>query len=335
MDAGGRLRRGRRGGTGADRIIRRPRIGDATDEEGLDEHGADDDPASSPSLRFIAAPGPRRVPAPRDLADLVEQHTGVSVADAEIDRSPAVSARAAELGAIVFTEHGTVHLPDELGPLDDPAVRASPPTSSSTSRQQRARGGAPSEDSHEGRELQQQARAVQHRVATDAVRPTFLRRGADAPAQRLGVQRLTSEDPDWVGEDLSEQDYSDVEPRSASDRSPGRSATASRRATGRRAGAGTRRSSRTTATTLQRRRDERYNELLGAGAHGADEIHAARVQLEQEMPYQFGPPFGVAPYPDAAPAVAAAAGPGRRHRSRRSASRRPHRGARRYRSLRS
>ena len=147
--------------------------GEFEDVAGLTDD--DDATESGPSLRYLPVAGPRHEQAPRDLVDIVEEATGVRVSDALIDRSPEISDRASSIGAIAFTERGTVHLPAELGDLSEPHNRAIVAHELTHVAQQRSIGRVPAEDSPEGRQLEDEARQVQRRVG-GTVRPHFMRR---------------------------------------------------------------------------------------------------------------------------------------------------------------
>lgn len=288
---------------------------DAPDEELLDGDVLDSAP---PTVRFVPAEGRRQVAPPRDLVDLVEQVTGVHVGDAIIDRSPQVSERAAELGAIAYTEGGTVHLPAELGDIDQPEVRAVTAHELVHVAQHRlAEGELPHEESPEGHRMEGEARAVQRALAPGApVVPAFIRSGANLPAHRTqgssGVQRLANE---ASGEDFSDIDQSDIEPGSGDDRfvwqeregEPTGVPWDERRLWDQRF-------ETTHSTTLQAKRDEHHARLLhdlaAGGTPTREQMLAVRRQLDHDMPYQFGPPFGIQPYPELLPGETAGAGRG-------------------------
>jgi hypothetical protein len=280
--------------------------GESDDSREFDD-GIDQPGAGEPAQRFVPVPGPRKVVPPRDLVAVVQDATGVDTSGTEIDRSPMVSDRAAQLGAIAFTERATVHLPEELGSIEDPHVRSIVAHELVHVAQQRARGGdAPAESSTEGRQLEWQARAVQRSVSGGGVLPTFLRNRPMGQMSQgpIGVQRLASEHPEWLGADLSEEDYSDVEPRGANDMfdwqeregEPFPSEWQARREWAEKF-------EQDHSSALQLRRDERYTQLSqevtgGTAPLSRDAAIGVRRRLESEMPYQFGPPFGVDPYPD-------------------------------------
>ena len=295
--------------------------GDVTESGESDESDDELDEADHPTVRFVPAEGPRRVAPPRDLVDLVEQVTGVHVGDTIIDRSPQVSERAGELGAIAFTEGGTVHLPAELGDIDHPDVRGVTAHELVHVAQHRiAQGELPHEDSPEGRRMEGEARAVQRALAPGApVVPAFIRSGANLPAHRtqgpVGVQRLANE---ASGEDFSDVDLTDIEPGSGDDRflwqeregEPIGGPWAERRAWDEHF-------ETVNSTTLQGKRDDRHaqllNEAAGGGTATREQMLEVRRRLDREMPYQFGPPFGVQPYPELLPGetgVGVAAGAG-------------------------
>lgn len=260
-----------------------------------------------PTMRFVPVAGPRRVAPPRDLVDAVRHATGVDVGDTEIDRSPMVSDRAADLGAIAFTERATVHLPEELGQLDEPRVRSIAAHELVHVAQQRTRAGeAPAENSVEGRQLERQARAVQRSVEGGGVLPTFLRNhpGSHVSEGPVGVQRLAREDPEWLGTDLSDENFSEIEPRTSADifdwqerdGEPYPSEWETRRDWAEAF-------ERENSSMLQLRRDERYRHLVQEVTGGAVPLSqtaaiSVKQRLESEMPYQFGPPFDIDPYPD-------------------------------------
>lgn len=258
--------------------------------------------ANAALVRFLPEPGPRRQRAPGDLAALVERATGISVSDAIIDRSPESGERATSLGAVAFTERGTVHLPAELGELTDPATRAVIAHELTHVAQQRAFGAVPAEESDEGHRLEAEARQVQWSVG-GAVRPHFIRRSTKGDERASGVQRLAADDPyAWQQRD--------------DDPSPTREGANLGLNVGYSTGA------RSTSTDvdrndpvwaqefesrhrdrLQSRRNDRYHELLDealrqkqTAALSHTEVIAARTQLDQEMPWEFGPPARIDPY---------------------------------------
>ena len=178
---------------------------------------SDDDLTLGPSIRYLPTSDGRdgrwtpTSDIPADIADAVRSATGGDVSDAEIVRSPATTEGARVIGAIAFTERGTVHLPAELGGLDDPGVRSIVAHELTHVAQQRVRGGdLPDEHTDEGRELERQARLVQSAVhdATVVV-PTFLRRSESSGMAGPGVQRLTNpggEDAHWADVETTELD---------------------------------------------------------------------------------------------------------------------------------
>ena len=162
-----------------------------------------DDEADTPGLRYLPAPGPRHERPPRDVIDLVEQATGVRVGDTVIDRSPEISDRASDMGAIAFTEGGTVHLPAELGDIHELQNKAIVAHELTHVAQQQARRHVPSEDSPEGRELEAEAREMQRRVG-GVVRPHFMRRRPGSVDVAAGVQRLAGDDDPYAWQERGE-----------------------------------------------------------------------------------------------------------------------------------
>lgn len=309
-----------------------PVAADDTDDDPSDLPVADDEAVPGPrtvtdapvTARFLPTPGRRPSPwaesvtAPSDVVAAVTAATGIDVGDAPIDRSPAVTERARAIGAVAYTEQGTVHLPAEVGPLDDPVVRAVVAHELTHVAQQRAgTTSQPGEESAAGQVLEEQARTVQRTVyAGEVVTPTFLRRTEAPDVARAGVQRLAVSDR--AADDWSEVDLSEVAPGSDADpfRWQGRTEEPAE------ADWDTRRDwaeafEQDHAAQLQAIRDVRYDELAADVATdrpvdlprlplGTEQVRAVRRQLDRELPYQFGPPVGVEPYParpDAWPAA--------------------------------
>ena len=288
-----------------------------------------------PLVRYLPSAGPRRESPPRDIVDLVQRVTGVSVGDAVIDRSPGLAERAAAMGAIAFTERATVHLPAELGDIDLPSNRAVVAHELTHVAQQRALGTSPpAEDSPEGRELEAQAQAVQRQVSphhtSGGVRPSFLRTSSTVPEIVAGVQRLAhDEDPyAWQRRNPDEQagattggilgamfgNEFDSESRIGREQHSGEQAWSQAF------------EQNAALDTLQPLRDHRYRELVEDAEREvrvqsiregvtdvpeltrADRVHL-RGLLDDEMPYEFGPPAGITPYPDVLPAAPETATP--------------------------
>jgi hypothetical protein len=293
-----------------------------------EEPPADD---AEPGLRYLPAPGPRRQQPPPDVVELVRQQTGVHVGDAVIDRSPEVTERASQMGAIAFTERGTVHLPSELGEITDASNRAIVAHELTHVAQQRALGPVPSEDSPEGRDLEAEARRVQRLAAGDPiVRPHFLRRRTATPDRFAGVQRLAGDDNDpyaWQERDPERMPSAERDEFEALGMFGGYSIREGSRLDRARGGAvdyeaadesWAREYEQTNSTRLQAERDRRHAELieeanrerrieaLREGEDEPEELTRAdlinlRRRLDEEMPWQFGPPPGVDPYNDNLP----------------------------------
>jgi hypothetical protein len=174
----------------------------AADDGPLDASVGSDE-ADAPGLRYLPAPGPRHERPPRDVIDLVEQATGVRVGDTVIDRSPEISDRASDMGAIAFTEGGTVHLPAELGDINELQNKAIVAHELTHVAQQQARRHVPSEDSPVGRELEAEAREMQRRVG-GVVRPHFMRRRPGSVDVAAGVQRLAGDDDPYAWQERGE-----------------------------------------------------------------------------------------------------------------------------------
>ena len=167
----------------------------------LDAPDATDEPGA-PELRYLPAPGPRHERPPRDVVDIVEQATGVRIGDTVIDRSPEISDRASDMGAIAFTEAGIVHLPAELGDINELHNKAIVAHELTHVAQQHARRHVPSEDSPEGRELEAEAREMQRRFG--AVRPHFMRRRPGSIEVAQGVQRLAHDEDPYAWQERGE-----------------------------------------------------------------------------------------------------------------------------------
>lgn len=289
-------------------------------DEPDDRHDDEADEIGEASIRYVPEPGPRTVVAdvPSDVARVVERATGVAVGDARIDRSPAVSARAAAMGALAFTESGVVHLPEELGSLHDPTNRAIVAHELTHVAQQRRLGPAtPGEQTPDGGSLEAEAVAVQRSVWSGRpVKPAVLRDRASIPVVPSGVQRLRDDDDpyewqergdggrfaatreafdDVFGFDLDDSEEQEREEREWSDNFEEEN-----------------------AADLQAMRDERWLEIYRAARREAivearrldrpapppfddDDIVALRERLDDEMPYEFGPPTGIDPYPGVLP----------------------------------
>jgi hypothetical protein len=270
----------------------------------------DDEPIrrGEPHLRYVPTSHPRTVaderPAPPpDVVRAVAAATGVHVGDAIIDRSSTAADQAEDLGAVAFTRHGVVHLPAELGPLDDPAVRSVVAHELTHVAQHRRRDGdLPLEHTQEGRLLEAEARAVQRQIAGGPVRPTFRRRRQNEVREGpIGVQRLAHQTTEYEGPDYSEFDFSLIEPRGSEDIFAWQEREGEPREvpwTERHAWA--ERFERDNSHRLQRARDARYRAMAEAAGQTLVEagLPALRRRLDQEMPYQFGGPFDVDPYPD-------------------------------------
>jgi hypothetical protein len=291
----------------------RPRALPEADEPGAPEETP---PADQAAPRFVPVAGPRRVSPPPDLVATVAGLTGIDVGDAVIDRSPSVTARAVEMGALAYTDGRTVHLPTELGALEDRGVRAVTAHELVHVAQQRRRGrDLPAEASHEGRVLEAEARAVERLVGGGAVVPAYLRtvdrtpvHTGDAPP---GVLRRAEQLSDYNGPDLSELDLSVVEPGSPDDpfRWQQRPAEPAGVPNEQRWDYGARFEA-DNGNRLQHLRDTAYMDhlrqaLAENAPDGAEPLDAATPQLLQQvarrldtdMPYQFGAPAGVDPYP--------------------------------------
>ena len=286
------------------------------------------DDRSDPQLRFVPTTTPRPTHAdwhgmpdldlqpaptaiiehaPREVAEVVRAATGVDVADTPIDRSPHVSARAARIGAIAYTEQGVVHLPADHGPLDAPTSRAVVAHELTHVAQQRRRPGPlPAEGTAEGRALEAEAQATQHTAARGAaVRPTFLRSVAPERGALAGVQRLADDDPyAWQGRPMTEgEELTTLFGDHGYAWAPG-SARARRNATADRTDREEFEHSH--AGELYRQRDTRWAELVlesdrieqtTAAREGRsvrplqrDDHVALRRLLDQEMPFEFGFP---------------------------------------------
>lgn len=281
--------------------------------------GFDGEPEPTPdaALRYVPTTSPRHR-APRPVVDLVHQMTGVDVADADVDRSPDTTRRATELGAIAFTDGDTVHLPAELGDLDEPRARAALAHElTHVAQHRRRRAATPAEDSEEGRRLEAEARDVQHAAAT-GVRPTVVRRMQHVPSRTPtpGVQRL--EDDAYAWQERDDEVSPSDRPRLLglfggsysfrSDSAAGRRAARADEEWD--AGFEARHARRLVA-----RREERYRELLDEAldARRRDpsspsparlsrgDVIAVRERVDREMPFEHGVPTGFAAFPDELP----------------------------------
>ena len=137
--------------------------------------------------------------------------------------------------------------------------------------------------------------------------PAFIRSGANLPVHRthgsVGAQRLANE---GSGEDFSDLDLSPVDPGSGDDRflwqeregEPTGGSWDDRRRWDELF-------ETQNSTTLQGKRDDRHEQLMNSIAGDAqptrDQMLEVRRRLDVEMPYQFGPPFGIEPYPQLLP----------------------------------
>lgn len=121
-------------------------------------------------------------PVPAELVTLFRDQLAVDVRTVPVLRGSAVSQRAAQLGARAFTQAGQVHLPHEAGSLDDRDTRALLAHELTHAVQQRVLGPAtPTEESAEGRELEDVARTVEEWVrGTGSAPRTLLHRAAPA-----------------------------------------------------------------------------------------------------------------------------------------------------------
>jgi len=263
-------------------------------------------------LRYVPAAGPRIEHPPSDLVHVVRNATGVDVSGTRIDRSADVTERAASMGALAFTDGETVHLPAELGPHDEGPTRAVLAHELVHVAQQRALGSRlPGEGTPEGIELEHQARAVQRAIDDRTpVVPTFLRTAPLPTAAPAGVQRLAPHEDrfDWQqrGTPPSERGARSVFGfgflRPGADSAEGRE-----RATGDRQWAHDFEADH--AAALQERRNVRYAEMVTEAERALQiqnlredgegdavlelerhDILALRSRLDDEMPWEFGPP---------------------------------------------
>jgi hypothetical protein len=286
-----------------------------TAESGFD---GDDDPSTTPAARFVPSATPRRERPPWATAALVHELTGVDVSDAVVDRSPSTGERAAELGAVAFTEAGTVHLPAELGDLDEPRTRAVLAHELTHVAQQRRRGTAPPDETSEvGLALEDEARSVQY-AAHRGVRPHVLRPRRHVPGRggAVGVQRLADDDPyAWQERD---DEVSPSETRDMSGLFRGYSVR-SDSAWGRRIARDEREWAdgfeNRHARRLVERRNDRYEELLEQALDerraaavdptavrlGRREVLEVRARVDEEMPFEHGVPEGFSAFPDRLP----------------------------------
>jgi hypothetical protein len=127
-------------------------------------------------------PVTKTVGVPTELATRVREIHAVDVSDAVVERGPAVSVRAHQLGARAFTEAGTVHLPAEAGDLTGLAAASLLAHELTHVAQQREFGAAlPGEETEAGRQLEADALAVEQYVAGGPKPPPPLRHLARAP----------------------------------------------------------------------------------------------------------------------------------------------------------
>jgi hypothetical protein len=151
-------------------------------------------PVPPPPPAVPAAPAPARPTAvhrppdrvtgvPEDIAAVFRHGFGVEVRDVPVLRGPAARDRATAAGARAVTAGGWVHLPADHGELTEPKARGLLAHEVTHALQQRALGHAlPAEDSPEGRELEREARAVEHWFTGALPEPPVLRHRS-APAQ--------------------------------------------------------------------------------------------------------------------------------------------------------
>jgi hypothetical protein len=86
----------------------------------------------------------------------------VDLADVPIQRGPVSGMRARQLGARAFTEKGTVHVPDEAGPLEaEPGRRLLVHELAHVAQQRRLAQEIPAETSIQGRALEAEALALE------------------------------------------------------------------------------------------------------------------------------------------------------------------------------
>ncbi|MEC3981857.1 eCIS core domain-containing protein, partial [Amycolatopsis sp. H20-H5] len=103
------------------------------------------------------------VSVPSEVATAFRASLGVDVSTVAIHRGPAVSRMASSLAARAFTQGGEVYLPDELGDVSGHEARALLAHELVHATQQRVLGGGlPTEDSTEGRVLEEAAVATEH-----------------------------------------------------------------------------------------------------------------------------------------------------------------------------
>ncbi len=298
---------------------------DAISTDAPDEPTAGQPEASDENLaviRYVPEVGPReeRTSPSADVVSAVADATGVDVGDASIVTSRDVDERAAELGAMAYTESGAVHLAGDVGPVDAPAAKAIVAHELTHVAQQRKLGGdMPAEDSDEGRALEAEARDVQRSFATgDPVAPTFIRRTEDRPiaATPAGVQRFAPGEDPYAWQNRPEPpnptfdaDHDGALPEDY-DAAHDVSVDADHGTGGEDENAVVRRErwaaqfEREHAGRLQHVRDERYRELVeqrrreaGGAALAPDDHQQLRDQLDEELPFQFAVPPGIEPYP--------------------------------------
>ena len=286
----------------------------SADDAGLD--AAVSEEPGAPELRYLPAAGPRHERPPRDVVDIVEQATGVRVGDTIIDRSPEISDRASDMGAIAFTEAGTVHLPAELGDINELQNKAIVAHELTHVAQQQSRRHVPSEDSPEGRELEAEAREMQRRFG-GVVRPHFMRRRPGSVDVAAGVQRLAGDDDAYAWQQRGESP-SQGSVLGAFGFSVAAGSERERRQQPR-TNSGHASSRRTHAQHLNELRERHYHELKEevlrqkritafredeAAPTSLDrhEMLELRGQLDDDMPWEFGFPEHLAhAYPEALP----------------------------------
>ncbi|SDI18593.1 protein of unknown function [Actinokineospora alba] len=122
------------------------------------------------------------VSVPGEVAGAFRTHFGVDVSTVAIHRGPAVSKMATSLAAKAFAHGGDVYLPDELGDVSSHDARSLLAHELVHATQQRMLGGGlPTEDSAEGRQLEEAAVATEQWFrGARAEPPTLIHRPAPA-----------------------------------------------------------------------------------------------------------------------------------------------------------
>jgi hypothetical protein len=285
--------------------------------------------SAEPHLRYLPVAGARpiRLAPPADVVSAVTSATGIDVGDAVIVRSAEVDDRASALGALAFTDGAAVHLPSSAGAIETSSAKALIAHElTHIAQHRRLDGNIPHEDSDIGRSLEFEARSVERSFGSGTpVIPLFIRDHASVPIEPTptGIQRraIGGDDPfAWqhrgdppepeIDPDHDSTAAHPVDPEHDATHDTNHADATELNDPRERRVAWARAFEADNAPRLQHDRDTRYHQLVAkrpadASTVAAQVHEAVRSQLDSEMPYEFGTPPGVSPYPTVAGAAGA------------------------------